>query len=87
MTFRRNGTEDRDLVFLGPDGHHPADLPVTVPADLAPLSPVIEKPFRPEKPGLYIYRHRGDAVRSRAGKVEPLDEQTLRQLRSLGYLR
>src|SRR5262245_56925179 len=81
-----NGEAVREKVFLGKDRRHPKDLPAAVPADTAPVSPFIERPFAADREGFYVVRHRSAASRLRAGLVRPLDEQTIRQLRSLGYL-
>ncbi|HYT89600.1 MAG TPA: sulfatase [Gemmataceae bacterium] len=81
-----NGAAARELVFLGKDGRHPDGLPATIPADLAPSSPFIEQPFSADKDGFYIVRYRTEGARPRPALVQPLDEQTIRQLRSLGYL-
>jgi hypothetical protein len=81
-----NGAADPATVFLGKDARHPAALPATVPADMAPVSPFIERPFTAERAGFYVLHHRTEGKRSRPALVQPLDEQTLKQLRSLGYL-
>ena len=86
VDFKINGSASREMVFLGKDRHHPQALPATVPADLAPVSPFIERPFVTEKAGFYVVRHRSPASRTHPGLVQPLDEQTIKQLRSLGYL-
>jgi hypothetical protein len=86
VDFKINGERAREKVFLGKDRKAPEALPTDVAADLAPVSPVIEKPFTAEKPGFYVMRHRSVGSRTRPAQVAPLDEQTIRQLRSLGYL-
>lgn len=86
IDFKITGESKKDMLFLGMDGKHPETLPADVPADLAPVSPVIEKPFKTDKPGFHVFRHRSAASRLRPAQVAPLDEQTIRQLRSLGYL-
>ena len=45
--------------FLGKEGRHPESLPATVAASLSPVSPFIEGPFRADRPGFYVLRHRG----------------------------
>jgi len=86
--FKINGTRSEKTVFLGPGQAHPQALPVQLDTQLGAVSPVIEKPFAAAHDGFYISRHAsGDAQpRSRASKVEPPDEQTIKQLKSLGYL-
>jgi hypothetical protein len=86
VDFKINGERQTALTFLGKDRTCPKALPATVPADLAPISPVIEKPFSADKAGFYVLRHRSAGSRSRPAQVAPLDERTIRQLRSLGYL-
>lgn len=86
VDFRRNGSSAKELVFIGKDGQHPNALPATIAANVAPVSPVIEKPFQSGKVGLHVFRHRSEGSRSRPEKVEPLDQETLRRLRSLGYV-
>jgi hypothetical protein len=81
-----NGVAAREMVFLGKDGRHPDNLPATIPADLAPISPFIERPFSATRDGFYVLRHRVEGTHQRPARVQPLDEQTIRQLRSLGYL-
>jgi hypothetical protein len=87
VDFRVNGSAAKETVFLGKDGLHPKGLPTTVSADLAPVSPFIERPFTAAKEGFYVMRHRSAGAQPRPGVVQPLDEQTIKQLRSLGYLR
>jgi arylsulfatase A-like enzyme len=87
VTFQVNGRAAPEQVFLGKDGRHPDALPATVPADLPPVSPFIERPFTAERAGFYLMRHRAPGARPRPARAESLDEATLRQLRSLGYLR
>lgn len=86
IDFKITGEATKEMLFLGKDGTHPDALPADVPADLAPVSPVIEKPFTADKPGFYLFRHRRASSRARPAQLAPLDEQTIRQLRSLGYL-
>ncbi len=86
VDFRLNGEARADTVFLGKDRRHPAALPATVPADMAPVSPFIERRFTADRPGLHIVRHGAAGGHARPALVRPLDEQTLKQLRSLGYL-
>jgi arylsulfatase A-like enzyme len=87
VSCKINGVESPEQVYLGKAGDHPKALPATVPADLPALGPFLEGPFKAERPGFYLVRHRGPAVRDRPARVEPPDPETLRQLRSLGYLR
>jgi arylsulfatase A-like enzyme len=86
LDFKINGEQPAKMVFLGKEGKHPEALPADVPADLTPVSPLIEKPFSAENPGFYVFRHRSAGSRSRPATVAPLDEETIRRLRSLGYL-
>lgn len=86
VDLRINGERSREAVFIGKEGKHPDALPALVKADVAPVSPVIEKPFKAERPGFYVFFHQAEGSRTRPGQVAPLDEQTLWQLRSLGYL-
>ena len=83
-----NGERRPDMVFGGTGAANPPELPVTLDfRDLA-ISPVITEPFQPKADGYHIMRHRGPGARSRKGAaLQPPDERTLEQLRSLGYLR
>jgi arylsulfatase A-like enzyme len=87
VRFKINGIEVPEQIYLGKDGRHPAALPVTVPADLPALSPFLERSSPVERPGFHLFRHRGSAVRGPHPRVASPDPATLRQLRSLGYLR
>jgi hypothetical protein len=87
LDLKVNGSAAKELVFLGKDRRHPTTLPAKVAADLTPVSPFIERPFKAQAEGFYIFRHRAAGARPHPGRVQPLDEQTVRQLRSLGYLR
>src|SRR5262249_5993518 len=82
-----NGESVTEKVFLGRERRHPQELPATVPTDLAPVSPFSERPFRADREGFYVIRHRTPGKRARPSLVRPPDEQTLKQLRSLGSLR
>lgn len=90
LDLKTNGQRDPARVFLGPAGSHPAALPVELKtADLttgpAP-DPAHVKPAPPGEQALHVLRRPGSstAIPARAGK---LDDETLRQLRSLGYIR
>jgi hypothetical protein len=82
-----NGEQLPKSTFLGMMQVSPASLPTTVAADLEPLSPFIDKPFKAEQAGFYLHRHQTAGRGTRPSRVEPLDERTLRQLKSLGYVR
>src|SRR5262249_27238777 len=71
VDFKVNGEARKDLVFLGKEGRHPDALPATVSADLAPVSPFIERPFAAERPGFYVGRHRAEGTRPRPAVVQP----------------
>jgi hypothetical protein len=87
LSLKINGEDRKEMVFLGKSGTHPAALPVTVAANLEPVSPFIERPFTAAKEGFYIFRHQVPGKARPPGRVQPPDERILRQLRSLGYLR
>jgi arylsulfatase A-like enzyme len=87
VDFRVNGSAAKETVFLGKEGRHPQALPAMVSADLAPVSPFLERPFTATKEGFHVFRHRSAEARPRPGQVRPLDDETIKQLRSLGYLR
>ena len=86
--FAINGQHSTKMVFLGKDRQHPSQLPVSIPPSIPPVDPLIQKPLATDKPGFYVFRHQSSAggQTAKPGKVESLDEQTIRQLKSLGYL-
>jgi hypothetical protein len=82
-----DGTSRPDMVFLGTKRIHPPKLPADLTLHDDTSNPVLNQPFRAEQPGFYVFHHRGRGG-SRFGTLGgTLDEQTLQQLRSLGYLR
>jgi arylsulfatase A-like enzyme len=87
VDFKVNGVADPSLVYLGEAAAHPDALPTTVAATLAPVSPFLTSAFTTEHAGFHVLRHRGPARRPRPARVKALDEHTLQQLRTLGYLR
>jgi arylsulfatase A-like enzyme len=87
LSFKVNGEEKPEMVFLGKAGKHPDRFPVTVAASLDPVSPFIDRPFAAARAGFHVFRHRAPGRRARPARVRPLDAPTLRQLRSLGYVR
>jgi hypothetical protein len=77
-----------DRVFIGPKRANPGQIPFDLALDGAALSdPVIEKPFQADKPGFYVFRHRGKGAAAFPALGGTLDEKTILQLRDLGYLR
>jgi arylsulfatase A-like enzyme len=87
LSLRINGAEAADKVYLGKKGRGPERLPVTVAADLDPSSPFIERPFAADREGFHVLRHRSPRARQQPWQVRPLDDATLRHLRTLGYVR
>jgi len=65
---------------------NPTGTPFWFPESAIPTDPFIESPFLPPQSGVYIQHHRA----LEASGLEPvrteLDQETLRQLRSLGYV-
>src|SRR5262249_10635709 len=61
--FQINGEAVKEKVFVGKDRSQPKELPATVPADTAPVSPFIERPFAADREGFYVVRHRSAASR------------------------
>jgi hypothetical protein len=83
-----NGERVPDKVYVGMDGHHPARLPTELTLDGPTADPVIDAPFRAPQDGFYVIRHgRPGASTSPARTGTTLDQETVRQLQSLGYLR
>jgi arylsulfatase A-like enzyme len=83
-----DGRRSPGQVFLGTKRARPARVPFDLTLEGADASdPVIEKPFVADKPGFYVFRHRSKAGGGLPALAGTLDEQTIRQLRSLGYLR
>jgi len=75
-------------VFVGVKRERPASIPAELRLDDALSPPVIEGPFTATEHGFYLERHRAQSgATSRPSRVESLDEQTIQQLRSLGYVR
>lgn len=87
VDLKVNGQADRSQVFLGAKRGQPAALPVETTLADDWQDPVITEPFRATQDGFYLERHRSDDATSRPSRVENLDERTLQQLRSLGYVR
>lgn len=86
VDFKINGAPVREKMFISKDRRHPKMIPATVSPDVPAVSPIIDKAFTAEKPGFYVMHHRSAGSRPRTFQAAPLDEQTIRQLRSLGYL-
>ena len=87
LDFKKNGSRTTDMIFVGARGAHPPSLPFDSAFCNPPLDPVIVKIFRPKQDGLHVMRHGVKTPSARPGRIEPLDEQTIQQLRSLGYVR
>jgi arylsulfatase A-like enzyme len=85
--LQHNGEKLPSLVFLGPEKSHPEKLPLTLANTLTPVDPWQSTPFAPKEAGFYVRYFRGANPSGTAGHVSPLDEKTIRQLESLGYLR
>jgi hypothetical protein len=85
--LRVNGQRDLQQVFIGAKESHPRELPMVLSLEKSPSEPVIDRPFHREKPGFYLYRHWGKGSPSFRAQAGTLDEQSIKQLRSLGYLR
>ena len=85
VEFKHNGQSSPGMVHLGDAAGHPEALPVVLDGSLPPSDPLLTPPgARPE--GLHIKRHADPTQPARPSHVAPLDEETLRQLRSLGYI-
>ena len=83
--FKIDGQRRNEMVFVGTD-LNPRTLPFELRDDILIRNPVVEKAFRPERDGLYLMRHRGAGPAARSATGVQLDEETIRQLRVLGYL-
>jgi hypothetical protein len=79
----------KEMVFLGTRKLNPTSMPFTVKVDPgAPAAdPVLETAFEPDCDGFHVIRYRAAGKTGRPGKPGKLDEETVRQLRSLGYIR
>lgn len=84
--YKHNGEAVPKMTHLGDQQTNPQSLPVTLDTALAPSDPLILTPFPVVPNGLHITRHADPTQPARATQVTPLDEETLRQLRSLGYI-
>lgn len=85
VEFKHNGQPSPGMVHLGDAAVHPESMPVILDGSLPPSDPLLTPPQNvPE--GLHIKRHTDPMQPTRPSHVAPLDEETLRQLRSLGYI-
>ncbi len=73
-------------MYLGPDSNHPESLPAQLGPTIPRSSPMLDGPFVAPQPGFYVLRHAGDDASRKPSRVEPLDAETIKQLKSLGYL-
>jgi len=80
-----DGQQRRDMVFVG-TGQNPRSLPFELGQEVSVRSPFIEEPFKAAGEGFHIVHCRGDAAAGRSPRGVTLDEHTIQQLRSLGYL-
>jgi hypothetical protein len=87
VDFKINGSQDATQVFVGNARANPAALPAELKLDDALSSPVLDGKFSATSEGFYVTRHRGADASPRAAPVQKLDDETIRQLRSLGYIR
>lgn len=87
--FQHNGERLPGQVFLGDDGKHPKEVPAVVEVSTmgSPLNPWQQRPFKPKEEGFYLRYFQGAQSSGKSGDRKPLDEATIRQLESLGYLR
>jgi hypothetical protein len=86
--LRIDGKLSPDRVFIGPNEAHPAQVPFDLQPETTPASdPVIDVPFVAMRPGYYVFRHRGTQAGSFPARTRAMDQNTIQQLRSLGYLR
>ena len=65
---------------------NPDQLPFRFPDTGRAADPFMASPFEPDRDGVYIRPHRAEGSRARSPARVQLDENTLRQLRSLGYV-
>jgi len=88
LDLRVNEERQKHLVFLGQRKTHPAEIPFSVPVDPEKkgANPVMEKPFAPQEDGFHIIRYGAEGKPRRTARPGQLDEETTRQLRSLGYI-
>jgi hypothetical protein len=82
------GEKPVEKVAIGPRALHPETIPFELNLGREGLaqSPVIEQAFVPAQDGFHILRYRSPDAKGKRGERAELDEQTLRQLRSLGYV-
>jgi hypothetical protein len=86
--LRINGQHFPGQVFTGKSLAHPGAVPFDLTLRADELSdPVIQGPFRPDRPGFYVFHHRAGAAPSFPALLGTLDAKTIEQLRTLGYLR
>jgi len=76
-----------ELVFLGPEREPARSLPLELSPTFASLPPSEAGRFQPLTPGLTLLRYASESTPGRETQVAPLDQETIRQLRSLGYLK
>jgi len=88
LDLRVNEERQKDLVFLGQRKIHPAEIPFSEPInpETKGTNPVMQKPFEPDEDGFHIIRYGTEGKPRRTARPGQLDEETTRQLRSLGYI-
>jgi len=87
IQVQRNGEPAPQVVWLGTEATPVAKLPVELPPTFAALEPATAPPFSVNKNGLHVLRYQSTSGSLRSSQVAPLDAETIRQLRSLGYLK
>ena len=83
--FKVNGQQRPDMVFVGTD-LNPRSLPFDLGQDAPARSPLIREPFKADMEGFHVMRYRSEGPAARSPRGVTLDEHTIQQLRSLGYL-
>ncbi len=82
-----NGRLALGSVFAGPESEAVEALPATLSKAIDPSPAYREAPFAAPRAGFHVLRNAAGQSQPARGDVRPLDEETLRKLRSLGYVR
>lgn len=87
LDFKHNGSSSPTGVHLGQSGASPTSLPTRVTLDTDVSDPILPPGKEAAKPGLSLRRHKSPTATTKPSHAATPDEETLRQLRSLGYTR
>ena len=89
LRFTIGSTEQAEKmpVFYGPESELASTAPLELSHELESLPAATSARFQATEPGIHIRRYQAATAKSEGGEFAPLDTETIRQLRSLGYLK